>query len=109
MARQARLSEHPAAPGWSRGLSAAAGPGLAARRGWAAAEGGAPGTLPRGVCGASLAAGAPPLPGAVAPAASGGVAGARHSRGGAGAGASKVPGPAAPAPSGSARDRRSPG
>ena len=61
MARQARLSEHPAAPGWSRGLSAAAGPGLAARRGWAAAEGGAPGTLPRGVCGASLAAGAPPL------------------------------------------------
>ena len=49
MARQARLSEHPAAPGWSRGLSAAAGPGLAARQGWAAAEGGAPGTLPRGV------------------------------------------------------------
>lgn len=35
MARQARLSEHPAAPGWSRGLSAAAGSGLAARRGWA--------------------------------------------------------------------------
>ncbi|XP_070643507.1 uncharacterized protein [Bos indicus] len=62
--------------------------GLAARRGWAQRGGGAPGTLPRGVCGASLAAGAPP--------ASGGVAGAGHSRGGARGGGEQSPRPRSP-------------
>lgn len=71
-------------------LGAGCSPGVGA------AEGGAPGTLPRGVCGASLAAGAPPLPGAVAPAASGGVAGAGHSRGGARGGVEQSPRPRSP-------------
>ncbi|XP_061271355.1 uncharacterized protein LOC133246744 [Bos javanicus] len=64
--------EWPARRGFRNPQRHQAGRGASCSPGVGAAGGGAPGTLPRGVCGASLAAGAPPLPGAVAPAASGG-------------------------------------